>query len=119
MNYEPYLCDSEEEARSRTEELIPNRKWPCYFFKSDTTGEKDYEEFYTTSENVDLGRFNYIGVIKRDEKIDRSKVEKFVSFAKSAKKRKDLIKSDYVEALEDLVPTLRHLETGKNLDGKM
>ena len=119
LNYEPFVCESEEEAKRRIEELIPERKWPCHFFKSDTTGEKDYEEFYTTSENVDLERFKSVGVIKRDGEIDRSKVEKFLSFAKSAKNRKDLAKSDYVTALADLVPSLSHLETGKNLDGKM
>lgn len=119
LNYEPVSCSSEEEAKGKIEELIPKGKWPCYFFKSDTTGEKDYEEFYTTTEIVDFDRFKSVGVIKRDGKIDRTKVEKFLLFAKSAKNRKDLAKVDYVRALEDLVPSLSHLETGKNLDGKM
>jgi FlaA1/EpsC-like NDP-sugar epimerase len=42
--YEPYECESEEEARDRADELIANKQWPCYFFNSDTTGEKDFEE---------------------------------------------------------------------------
>ncbi|MEO3961148.1 UDP-N-acetylglucosamine 4,6-dehydratase, partial [Chromobacterium piscinae] len=47
LGFEPYECDSEEEARARTDELITKKRWPCYFFKSDTTGEKDFEEFFT------------------------------------------------------------------------
>ena len=45
--YEPYECQSENEARDKAEELIAKKRWPCYFFMSDTTGEKDFEEFYT------------------------------------------------------------------------
>jgi len=62
--YEPYICDSEGEARERTEELIDLKKWPCYFFNSDTTGEKDFEEFYTNREVLDLVSYESVGVIK-------------------------------------------------------
>ena len=60
--YEPYECDSEDEARDRAEELIANKQWPCYFFKSDTTGEKDFEEFFTDAEDLDMERFETVGV---------------------------------------------------------
>jgi FlaA1/EpsC-like NDP-sugar epimerase len=50
LGYEPYECATEEEARARVDELAARRRWPCYFFKSDTTGEKDFEEFYTDQE---------------------------------------------------------------------
>ena len=52
--YEPCECKSEDEARDRAEELIANKQWPCYFFKSDTTGEKDFEEFFTNTEELNL-----------------------------------------------------------------
>ena len=51
LGYQPYECETEEEARKRCDELIKIKKWPCYFFQSDTTGEKDFEEFFTDSEN--------------------------------------------------------------------
>ena len=119
LGYEPFLCATEDEAKRRTEELLPQKKWPCYFFKSDTTGEKDFEEFYVSSENVDFNRFSTIGVIRRGDAVNRAATEEFLTFAKEAKECKELGKADYVRALENLVPTLRHLETGKNLDGKM
>ncbi len=119
LGYEPYICDSEEEARKRTEELITQKKWPCYFFKTDTTGEKDFEEFYVSDELVDFDRFESIGVIKRKSDEDRNAIEKFLEFANSAADNTKLQKIDYVQALEGVVPTLKHIETGKNLDSKM
>ena len=64
MVTKPYECESEEEARDRTEELIAKKQWPCFFFKSDTTGEKDFEEFFTDNEDLDIERFETVGVIK-------------------------------------------------------
>ena len=57
IGYEPYLCSSEEEARSLIDTLPLENKWPCLFTKSDTTGEKDFEEFFTDNEILDLKRF--------------------------------------------------------------
>ena len=119
LGYEPYICDTEEEARRRTEELIPKKQWPCCFFKTDTSGEKDFEEFFVSSETVDFERFSSIGVIKRGDDENRVSVENFLKFAKEAKTNKELVKADYVRALEDIVPSLCHIETGKNLDSKM
>ena len=48
--YRAFECLSENDARDRAAELIDNKKWPCYFFNSDTTGEKDFEEFFTDSD---------------------------------------------------------------------
>jgi FlaA1/EpsC-like NDP-sugar epimerase len=119
LGYEPVLCSTEDEARRKAAELIPTRRWPCYFFASDTTGEKDYEEFYVPGEEVDVERFRSIGVIKRGDGVDHAVVEAFLDFAKSARSSGNSVKADYVQALERLVPTLHHLETGKNLDAKM
>lgn len=118
--YEPYLCLSEDEAKRRAEELIKQKKWPCCFFATDTSGEKTFEEFYVSSETVDLNRFQSIGVIQRDANdVDASVVKAFLRFVGTAKTRKDITKADYVRELERIVPTLSHVETGKNLDGKM
>ena len=62
--YEAFECDSEHEARSCVSELSSKGKWPCYFFESNTTGEKDFEEFFTNDEKVNLEKFNTIGVIR-------------------------------------------------------
>lgn len=120
LGYEPVPCATEAEAKARAPELIPQRRWPCHFFDSDTTGEKDFEEFFVAGEDVDLARFRAVGVVRRGpDAVDHDAVEAFLAFAQSAKTDPAKTKADYVRALTALVPTLRHLETGKNLDGKM
>jgi FlaA1/EpsC-like NDP-sugar epimerase len=57
LGYEPYLCENENEARRLSKTLPEKGKWPCLFTMSDTTGEKDFEEFYTEEEILDLNRF--------------------------------------------------------------
>ena len=64
LGYEPHECSTEQEARDRTEELITSKRWPCYFFKSDTSGEKDFEEIFMDNEVLDMSKFRKIGVIK-------------------------------------------------------
>jgi FlaA1/EpsC-like NDP-sugar epimerase len=119
LGYEPVECASEEEAKSCAEELIRQRKWPCYFFKSDTTGEKECEEFCVKGEVVDMDRFRSIGVVKRSPLIDAEPVDTFLQFCRRAKSNPNVAKGDYVQAIRKVVPTLRHIETGKNLDQKM
>jgi len=118
LGYEPVTCSTEEEAKSKCAELISQKKWPCYFFKTDTTGEKDFEEFYKTDDVVDVKCFRQIGVIKRNFETHR-KPERFIEFAKLAKTDPLITKQKYVEELSRVVPELSHVETGKNLDQKM
>ena len=119
FGYESVECDSENEAKSRISELIPRKKWPCYFFNTDTSGEKGYEEFYTADEQLDLERFHNIGIIKRDFSDESQTLREFIEFCLKAKKNRSVMKGDYVNAILKIVPTLHHVETGKNLDQKM
>ena len=119
VGYEPCLCSSEEEARQRAAELVPTGKWPCYFFDTDTTGEKAFEEFFVDGEDVDLDRYANLGVIRRQAPADPGPARRFLAFAEKAKNDAQVTKADYVRALQTLVPTLRHQETGRNLDQKM
>ncbi|MFZ4617428.1 MAG: polysaccharide biosynthesis protein [Rectinemataceae bacterium] len=66
LGYEPVRCATEDEARFRVAELKAKHQYPVYFFSSDTTGEKDFEEFYTAGESLDMDRFEALGVIKND-----------------------------------------------------
>lgn len=119
LGYEPFECNSEQEAKSIAKELIPQKKWPCYFFKTDTSGEKGYEEFYVTSENLDMDRFENIGVIKQESLSDIDSLEAFIQFCIQAKNNNTISKQDYVAAMKEIVPSLCHVETNKNLDQKM
>ena len=85
--YETYECKTEEEARSRTGELISKGQWPCYFFESDTTGEKDFEEFFTKNENLDMTQFESIGVIQNDAIFNDSQLENFIDGIEQLRKK--------------------------------
>lgn len=118
--YEPFFCSSEQEARERSTELITQKKWPCYFFSSDTTGEKDSEEFYTNSDAVQFDRLPNIGsILLKDNHADHSRLNRFLAFARQAKTDPAIGKADYVRAFLDAVPELEHDEKSKYLDQKM
>ncbi len=117
--YEAYECKSENEARNRAEELIANKKWPCYFFKSDTTGEKDFEEFYTSKEDLNMNRFNAVGIIHNNADFDEDKLDEFVNGIKKLTTKLNWTKKDIVKLYFGLLPGFTHKETGKYLDQKM
>ena len=117
--YEPFECKSEDEARDRAKELIANKKWPCYFFKSDTTGEKDFEEFFTDNEDLDLGRFSSIGVIQNKAVFDNNKLDSFMNGINNLRDKTDWSKDDIVKLYYEILPEFAHKETGKYLDQRM
>jgi len=117
--YEPYECESEKEARDRAEELIANKQWPCYFFKSDTTGEKDFEEFFTDSEDLDMERFESVGVIKNQPDFDEAKLDDFMDGIEGLREKGTWAKDDIVKLYFGLLPEFAHKETGKYLDQRM
>lgn len=117
--FEPYECNSEDEARDRAEELISKNKWPCYFFKSDTTGEKDFEEFYTDNEDLDMERFKTVGVIRNDPKFEEVKLNEFMNGIETLQKRGMWHKEEIIKLYLNLLPDFAHKETGKYLDQRM
>ena len=117
--YKPYECDSENEARDRAEELIANKQWPCYFFKSDTTGEKDFEEFFTNTEDLDMKRFKNVGVIRNQPKFDEIMLDEFTNAIDYHRKKGIWDKKDILELYFKLLPGFEHKETGKYLDQRM
>ena len=119
QGYEPYECESEDEARDRAEELIANKQWPCYFFKSDTTGEKDFEEFFTENEDLDMDRFETVGVIKNQPEFDEAKLDDFMNGIEDLRKKGTWTKDDIVKLYFGLLPEFAHKETGKYLDQRM
>ncbi|MDA7821864.1 UDP-N-acetylglucosamine 4,6-dehydratase [Gammaproteobacteria bacterium] len=117
--YEPYECKSEDEARDRAEELIANKQWPCYFFNSDTTGEKDFEEFFTDNEDLDMERFETVGVIKNQPDFDETKLDDFMNGIETLREKGTWAKDDIVKLYFGLLPEFAHKETGKYLDQRM
>jgi FlaA1/EpsC-like NDP-sugar epimerase len=119
IGYQPYLCESEEEARKNVDDLIKQKKWPCLFTESDTTGEKDFEEFFTDSEILDIDRFENLGVIKNEANFDVQKLEGFSTKIKLMKSNKSWSKQEIVDLFHKMIPNFGHKETGKYLDSKM
>jgi FlaA1/EpsC-like NDP-sugar epimerase len=117
--YEPHECQSEDEARERAAELIASKKWPCYFFKSDTTGEKDFEEFFTETEDLDMNRFETLGIIRNPPEFDDAKLEEFVTGIDALLKKGAWGKQDIVKLFIRILPEFEHKETGKYLDQRM
>ena len=119
IGYEAYLCETEEEARALAKTLPDEGKWPCYFFESDTTGEKDFEEFFTENETLDMKRFANIGVIKNEPLFDEAKLEHFTETIDAMKQKKAWSKEEIVALFHTMIPDFGHKETGKYLDGRM
>ena len=119
LGYEPYLCKDENEARVLATTLPKQKKWPCLFTESDTTGEKAYEEFFTEKEIVDMKRFKSIGIIKNDFKVEKDKLSFFENRIKEIKQSARWEKNQLVELFKQLIPNFNHKETGKYLDSKM
>ena len=114
--YEPVLVNSEEEAKSFDIADNPT-KYPIYFFKTDTSGEKSYEEFYTEEEDYDTEQYDSLGFIKTSQEsvsFDEVKIDFDQVF-----ENPDSTKADIVSVIKKYVPDFEHIETGKHLDQKM
>ena len=119
LGYEPYLCKNEQEARDLVKVLPKEGKWPCLFSGSDTTGEKDFEEFFTNSETLDMNRFQKLGVIKNELEVDHEKLEYFEKTIEQIKQQRTWSKGAIVDLFFEMIPAFGHKETGKYLDSKM
>ncbi len=116
---EPHLCETEDEARAFAKSLPQGNKWPCLFTPSDTTGEKDFEEFFTEKETLDMERFTSLGIIENELLIDEDKLKHFEDAIQEMKTRKSWSREEVVALFHHMIPDFGHKETGKFLDTKM
>ncbi|MEZ8389275.1 UDP-N-acetylglucosamine 4,6-dehydratase [Vibrio splendidus] len=119
LGYEPYLCETEEEARQLAHTLPEQGKWPCLFTASDTTGEKDFEEFFTDKEELDMSRFTNLGIIKNDPLYEQELLSLFENSISEMKDERAWTKEQIVKLFFTMIPDFGHKETGKYLDSKM
>jgi len=116
---EPVICDTEEQARNYFNENKTDNNWPCLFTKSDTSGEKDFEEFFTENEKLDMNRFDKLGVIKNELNYQNEKLIFFEKEIFKLKRRKVWDKNEIKKLFNHMIPDFGHKETGKYLDNKM
>jgi FlaA1/EpsC-like NDP-sugar epimerase len=119
LGFEPYECKSEEEARLLMNKLPNENKWPCFFTKSDTTGEKDFEEFYKNDEILDFAKFINIGIVKNMLNHNVTNLNNFSAKIKTMKLNLSWTKKELLDEFIKLIPDFQHKETGKYLDSKM
>ncbi|KMV30238.1 UDP-N-acetylglucosamine 4,6-dehydratase [Photobacterium swingsii] len=117
--FEPYLCETEQQARELAKILPEQGKWPCLFTSSDTTGEKDFEEFYTGDEVLDMARFDNLGVIKNKPEFNPELLAHFEHAIAEIKANQCWSKDELVALFHQMIPDFGHKETGKYLDSKM
>ena len=116
--YDYIDCNDEEEARDLVKNIETSKKWPCLFTKSDTTGEKEFEEFYEKNDDINLSKFSSIGLIKNIPRNNIS-IEDFVDRIDSLIESRNWQKEDIVNIFEDFLPDYNHEELNTNLDQKM
>lgn len=119
LGYEPYLCKNEDEARELIHTLPSKGKWPCLFTSSDTTGEKDFEEFFTEKEILEMSRFENLGIIKNEAVYDDNKLNSFEKTIRNFKDELSWEKEEIIREFFKMIPDFGHKETGKYLDSKM
>ena len=104
LGFEAYRCESELEARAMASDLIKKKKWPCYFFKSDTTGEKSFEEFYTDEEELEMGRFKSVGIVKNKPIFTDEQLDEFSNVIQKLRNEGRWNKSDLVNLFKSIIP---------------
>ncbi len=113
-------CSSDEEAKRFAAQMpYETTEYPVVYFKSDTTGEKAYEEFYVPGEKVNMNRFRALGVVEQTTRRSMEEVEGFFTVLETLFAREDFTKAQVVEAIKEFIPNFEHEEKGKNLDQKM
>lgn len=119
IGYKPYLCKTEEEARELAKTLPEKGEWACLFTESDTTGEKDFEEFFMADEILDLDRFQNLGIIKNEAVYNEELIDHFTNTIQSMKQDGHWTKQQLVDLFFEMIPDFGYVEKGKFLDSKM
>lgn len=115
----PQLCEDEEEARALAAQGPRNNQWPCYFFETETTGEKGHEEFYEDHEAVDWQRFSHAGVVRSNADDEAKTLDDFFEKVQTLLKEGAWDKPTLVGLLGQTLDTFSHDERHKHLDEQM
>ena len=118
--YKKFECATDDDAKKFAAEMpYESDSYPVIYFKSDTTGEKAYEEFYVPGEKLNMQRFKSLGVIEDVKKRSLSEIQAFFGEIEAIFNREDFTKAQVVDAIKRFIPNFEHEEKGKNLDQKM
>ncbi|MEE1010335.1 MAG: polysaccharide biosynthesis protein [Agathobacter sp.] len=118
--YKPLLCGSDEEAIEKMD-LVRNgsKMYPVHYSVSNTSGEKMFEEFFTDEEEIELKRFDALGVIVNKAPVKKEKIDKLFSDLEIAFGNSMISKAEIVNIIKKYLPNFEHIEKNKSLDSKM
>jgi FlaA1/EpsC-like NDP-sugar epimerase len=120
LGYQKRVFQSDEEAKNYAASMTPDsHTYPVVYSRSDTTGEKSFEEFFVEGEQINRNRFRTLGVIENVKKRPLQEVNEFFRKLEALFHQPDFTKEDVVMALKTFLPNFEHQEKGKNLDQKM
>lgn len=120
LGYEKIEFTNDEDAKRFAAEMPYDTKvWPVVYSKSDTTGEKSFEEFYVSGEKVNFSRFQSLGVIEETSCRTMDEIDTFLGSLEEMFASIDFTKAQVVDAIKKFIPNFDHEEKGKNLDQKM
>lgn len=120
MGYAPQLCATDVEAKHiAANRKVDDKNYPVVYFKSDTTGEKDFEEFFVEGELVNMSRFASLGVIESIEARPKEDIDILFNQLNSVFAKQEFTKSEIIDVMKEFLPNFEHEEKGKNLDQKM
>lgn len=120
LGYRKKEFESDQEARKYAYEMPEDSKvWPVFYFQSDTSGEKEYEEFYVPGERLNTVRFQSLGVIEESSRRSLEKLDGFFEELENLFSVPEFTKAEVVSALKKFLPNFEHIEKGKHLDQKM
>lgn len=113
-------CQNDPEAKQyATQMSYESDTYPVVYFKSDTTGEKAYEEFYIPGERINMERFSALGVVEETTRRPMPEINSFFAELEDIFQKEDFTKAEVVESIKKFIPNFEHEEKGKNLDQKM
>ena len=113
-------CKNDEEAKKIAYNMsYETIEYPVVYFTSDTTGEKTFEEFYSPGEQIDMQRFDGIGVIEETTHRSIKEIDTFFKELEDIFANPSFTKEQVVASIKKFIPNFDHEEKGKNLDQKM
>ncbi|MBN1344611.1 MAG: polysaccharide biosynthesis protein [Phycisphaerae bacterium] len=121
FGYAPRWYETDAEARRAMGSDPAEGRYPCCFVPSETTGEKQIEEFVAGDERVGPLQFKALDVIVDSPAIDGETLAEVLVGLRQAVERPDpdSTKARIVDLMARVATHLQHVETGRDLDQGM
>lgn len=104
-------CKNDPEAKKYAADMdYESDNYPVVYFKSDTTGEKAYEEFYVPGEKINMTRFSALGVVEETTRRPMPEINQFFDELEGIFAEPDFTKAEIVTSIKKFIPNFEHEE---------